>query len=1050
MTTPVTEAPQRPVAAPPPPPPPPPPRKDVDPAVRQPELHQGKPDVPPPEHYVRHTVEQGENLTEIARRYQTDVPMLKTANPQIGDGNQIEIGQEINVPIGADYGREPTRDVVEPGQTLTELARQHPGVSAQDIAGANRHEIPNANAVRAGQEVWVPGQTRATPLEQKVQATDAAVADLGRAQRAYDELPADTNRAARDEVHQGVTAAEGKLKTAVQSELDERVRTTLPPGAKPSEADYAAAGKQLKDRYQADAPASRQLDTALTRLADDRYRASPAGQAEAIIDKARAAGDAPAQVKALQEGVQTAPPEVRDAVLASPKREQLLQDAANWAMDPLAGGDAKKADEKARKEFNGAGQQVPIAKTMERLELLTRGIDPALATALTAKTLPTLGRYVESYRNESGGNPFGPSGMANMLKVLDRGADTPAGKANLESMAKLGVNDRDAIRLHVSQGGSPAYAVALSKQPGVDAASVVQQAYDGIASRRSEITETAKQYSEHMSELGWLVDNYAGSMTPEQLEKAVADYTKSKGPEWEAKGKALQDKLASQGESLQSQLATLGQLPPNAPGRDKALADVLNDPAVALSLKTAWDKKPALLDGKSGDDLLHLLADPTVRGSTKLTDAGRKLIAQAGTSFVQAQINQFKDFKPGDAASAARLDRAMARLESPAFAKYLGVKQDDLKSAVAELRKLTPQAGDTVEVAARRLKDFNEFLSSDGGLGKNMGLQLKDPVTGKPGLYEGKEGLKAFDKSTLAGQLLRGAGVALAGVGLAGSTVVAAGDQSPDRIAKVLVDAAGLANRVTEFRIGTGAVADEGAAKIVGGKVAGRVLGAVASGFDFIAAGRAFGEGDGVSGTLYAAGGVGGVMTSVAAAGVWGGPVAWAGIALIGISAAGLMVWQHHKQVTAHEFDNDGGASARFIQHIGQDADGKGGVSEAAARALTDQSGEGYSVVPLLNRYAELKGLKLEDPAQQRKFVDWINQLSPQQLGQMRDHMHRTLDKTDGDVGQVKATQSNDGDWEPTTEVSTESGSVFVENGPTSTAQIDKLLRSLGAPTLAG
>ena len=133
----VSQAPLR-QNAPPPPPPPPPPRKEVDAAVRQPALHPNQPDAPPPERYVQHEVESGENLTEVSRRYQTTVPMLEAANPQLAQSDQIEVGQKLNVPIGADYGREPTRDVVEPGQTLTDLAREHPDVTPQDIARANR------------------------------------------------------------------------------------------------------------------------------------------------------------------------------------------------------------------------------------------------------------------------------------------------------------------------------------------------------------------------------------------------------------------------------------------------------------------------------------------------------------------------------------------------------------------------------------------------------------------------------------------------------------------------------------------------------------------------------------------------------------------------------------------------------------------------------------------------------------------------------------------------------------------------------------------------
>ena len=84
------------IQAPPPPPPPPPPREKVDPAVRAPALHKGQKDAPPPEHYVQHEVQRGETLTEVSHRYQTTVPMIQAANPQIKDADQIEIGQKVN------------------------------------------------------------------------------------------------------------------------------------------------------------------------------------------------------------------------------------------------------------------------------------------------------------------------------------------------------------------------------------------------------------------------------------------------------------------------------------------------------------------------------------------------------------------------------------------------------------------------------------------------------------------------------------------------------------------------------------------------------------------------------------------------------------------------------------------------------------------------------------------------------------------------------------------------------------------------------------------
>ena len=92
----VMDVPQSRIQAPPPPPLPPPPREKVDPAVRAPALHKGQKDAPPPEHYVQHEVQRGETLTEVSHRYQTTVPMIQAANPQIKDADQIEINWQTD------------------------------------------------------------------------------------------------------------------------------------------------------------------------------------------------------------------------------------------------------------------------------------------------------------------------------------------------------------------------------------------------------------------------------------------------------------------------------------------------------------------------------------------------------------------------------------------------------------------------------------------------------------------------------------------------------------------------------------------------------------------------------------------------------------------------------------------------------------------------------------------------------------------------------------------------------------------------------------------
>ncbi len=1014
MTLPVADGNVR-VAPPPPPPPPPPtppPRKDVDPAVRQPALHGGQQDAPPPEHYEQHEVEQGENLNEVARRYQTDVPMLQAANPQLTNPDQLEVGQKLNVPIGADYGKLPTREVVAPGQTLTDMAKAHPGVSPQDIARANRHEIPNVNNVKPGQEVWVPADKPATPLDQKVKATDDAMAGVSRAQRAYDDLPAGTNRAIRDEVHQGIQHAQDKLKTAVQSELDERVKANVPAGTKPTEADYTAAGQQLKDRYQADPTATTKLDNALTGLAGDRYRASPAGQAEAIVTKARNAGDVPKQVEALNNSLKGATPEVRDAVLNGTEGKKLLQEAADWATDPLGpngfGGTTP---------YSSMGDRIEGEQAMDRLDQLTQGADPEVAAHIVNASLPKLAQYGREFNDRYGDSPIGKKEMEATLRVLDRSADTVTGKTNMQSMLDMGMWNALGANEHIAQGGRLDYVQAYGAKGDIESDTANRVIANGMEGFRQQIEKDTRAYTEHMSELAWLVNNLGGSMTPDQLEKAITGYTQemeAKEPGWEAKGQALQAKLGENGEKLLTQMTALGAQAPGGKIPDanmKALEDAFNDTNAQLAIQTAFQQNPGLAKGPMGDKLLDFFSNPSVKGSAKLTDVVRKASNEFANAYVKSEVlGKIKGLDPSNPASVAQARQGLEQLRDSRFAKVLGLSPEQMNKAVNALDGAIPQAGESAEQMATRLKNLDGELAKVG----------------------------AFDKSTFPGQLMRGVGLGLAGVGFLASSNKALNDPSVKNTLKAFTDAAGLGQKGTELMVGLSKIDADSKLGLIGSKGAGKFLGVLGAGFDVWNAAESFSKGDTESGVLFSAGAVGGVMLALGS-----GPVGWIGLGLVGVSALGLWLWEGHKANSTHEPRWDDGRSMHFMQQAG--------LSENAARTLADQSSDGHSPLPLLTRYAELKGLHLDQPDDQKKFTDWVNGLTPEQLTALKDRVNLTQDKIDGDLQSFSATRPDDANWKNERVVRVDPRTGYQAKAPNpveSAVQLDKLLQMLDVAAL--
>ena len=758
------------IQAPPPPPPPPPPREKVDPAVRAPALHKGQKDAPPPEHYVQHEVQRGETLTEVSHRYQTTVPMIQAANPQIKDADQIEIGQKVNVPIGVGYGKEPTADVVEPGQSLTDMAKAHPGVSPYDIANANRHQVPNANLIYPGQKLWVPADKPATPLEQKVRATDQALATYKGAERTYDGLTDSAPSPARLRVYDDMVTAKADLKTAVNAELEQRLRDKLPAGQDPSEKDYDAAGKELTARYTSDKGDSARLNEALKSLAGDREQARVQKQADDIVAKAKQESDPGKAVQSLNDQLKTSSPQVRKAALASQGAQDVVQKASDWAMEPL---DPKQA--KGRYPGYMMGERMEGQRAAERLDQVTKGLDPELAAQVVDKSLPKLEQYAKVYQDTYKTPVIGEKEMGTTLKVLERSLDTPTGKANMDRMLKMGMWNAPAVTQHIAEGGRPDYAIAFGQQPkkeGLygDYAAISKHVIEtGTTQFREKVTEDARAYAGHMEEIGWLIQNQGGTMTPDQLKKAIADYTANKlkdDPNWEADGKRMQQTLADDGKKLLAQMASLGQGANNGATSDasvEALKKTLDDPASRAAVSTALQADPNLASGPMGQRVLDFLVNPNLSGPAKLANRSVWLGQEFANAYVKSNVlGRLEGLDRNDPASIQKAKDALASMRDSRFAKLMGVSPEQMNKAVDAIENgALPKLGDDTQSLVKRLHTVDQELGD----------------------------IKGFEKSTVPGQMLRAVGVGLAGVGLMASGAKAIDDPTLANNLRVLSDA---------------------------------------------------------------------------------------------------------------------------------------------------------------------------------------------------------------------------------------------------------------------
>jgi LysM repeat protein len=110
--------------------------------------------VAPPVHTRIHIVQRTDNLSSIARHYNTTVQAIMRANG-LTNPNYIFIGQRLHVPVGtwsppSVYGFYYT---VRAGDNLSRIAQRY-GVSVHTLARVNN--IHNIHRIYVGQKIYIP------------------------------------------------------------------------------------------------------------------------------------------------------------------------------------------------------------------------------------------------------------------------------------------------------------------------------------------------------------------------------------------------------------------------------------------------------------------------------------------------------------------------------------------------------------------------------------------------------------------------------------------------------------------------------------------------------------------------------------------------------------------------------------------------------------------------------------------------------------------------------------------------------------------------------
>ena len=833
--------------------------------------------------------------------------------------------------------------VVEEGDRLLEIAADTQ-VDLEAIALANP-QLENVDFIRTGEVLFLP-----PPSPSEIAAQPDGL-DTFR-----DELY--KRGSAIEYANAGSTDHEAEIGLLANDTAE--FLSALPDGYREIATQY------LFDHDWTDAgPAQLAIEQAAEQIGLDLERSTHQGPdiEREVRDVLAGLGDQPSPksaLAALDMAYATAKPNVQGALLRDPAAREIISQASDYVMSAL------NENTKGALDISTA-----VNELASRLNTVSMTLSPEVRTRLFESFVPALEQEYTQRTDTVHALTFSTTATEQMFDAIKR-LNPAQDQRSIEGLAEIDAYDLQGLHTQQAEGGMLAYMLAIATpSPAHRTNRLFNYVIEpGFEQDRRETSQRIDEYQQHFMELSWLSENGGAVMTDEQREQAISDFTVN-DPEWVATADELRARIAQEGEQYIEQLGALEARFPelfNAEGEEiedrleqlptdsdreiaKAYLDHLDSPEVTMAMRMAIEEKPALMDDG--------FVVQRVGQFGKMTDRGRKFVEEVASLYVRRElIPSMVGFDGSDGAKAL-MHENLSRLKSDNFAKLLGVSPRSLDRAVAAIEDSWPNAG-----AFATLADWKGHL-------KQMNRRL--------------DSVRAFQADMPGGLALRLVGVAGASASLANSGRLAVEDPTYATAGKALFEAVGLAQKGLEIAAAYNEKVSASGWNTVFGSSrtpAVKVLGSVTSAFDFYSAYRAAESGDTRGAVLYSVSGAGGIAAA-AGSGSWLGPV---GITVSVLATLALM--QHQKAQYASQYETP--ETVEFLKHAG--------FSESVAQTLSNQSKEGYSIVPLLARYAAEKGLDVKDEHDQKTFVSWVNDMSPERFDALAGTLRNAIDSHGGNA----------------------------------------------------
>lgn len=364
-------------------------------------------------------------------------------------------------------------------ETVTQVALQH-GVTPEELARTNGISVDSA--LSPGQVLTLPPHATAPTTAQAApapqtpaQKTDAAIAAYQAAVKEHDDVMrnAPHNRGIRQDLDTSeldkVDAAKKAMDQAIGEEIAGQVALRnqgVPVEFRtPTDQLIASAGNTILARHPGDPALASALNGSI-------HAYTVQSDANALIPEYSGDWSPADKLKGIILDGQ--PPEVVDAVLADPRVQGWIKDAASQIDQPYNG----------VSNYANAETQAPDAA--QRLLDTVQGLPPPLAAAVVNQSMPTIQKIAQCEMVSGGEGAYGT--MQRVVSALGEGlqaqdlANQIAG-AYVHQAERWDGFTTDATKFAVSNGASPTLAMAL--------ANALRQ--DGKSDQADGITNMATQ-----------------------------------------------------------------------------------------------------------------------------------------------------------------------------------------------------------------------------------------------------------------------------------------------------------------------------------------------------------------------------------------------------------------------------------------------------------------------------------------------------------------------------------------------------------------------------